>query len=182
MARSGFGRRGVLIGVVLVLVVAVGAGLFVVQQQRATERRLDAAASSAAQSFAMAAQSRDLGPARLVELAPAAIQEQYAALIAGLGPVQPVVEVTAVRREQRTATADLTWRWPFGPQGWTYTTELPLAPTGADDAPWGARWSPAVVHPAVAAGDTLAARRTTEPRADVIGRAGSALVTNSPVV
>lgn len=181
MARSGFGRRGVVAVVLLVLVVAVGAGLFVVQQ-RATERRLDAAASAAAQTFATAAQNRDLGPARLVELAPATAQEQYAALTKELGQVQPVVEVTAVRRKERTATADLTWRWPFGPQGWTYTTELPLATTGPDDAPWGARWSPAVVHPAVAAGDTLAARRTTEPRADVLGRDGAALVTSSPVV
>lgn len=182
MARSGFARRGVVAVVLLVLVVAVGAGLFVVQQQRATERRLDAAASAAAQTFATAAQNRDLGPARLVELAPATAQEQYAALTKELGQVQPVVEVTAVRREERTATADLTWRWPFGPQGWTYTTELPLAPTGPDEAPWGARWSPAVVHPAAAAGDTLAARRTTEPRADVLGRDGAALVTSSPVV
>ncbi len=182
MARSGFGRRGVLLVVVLVLVVAAGAGLFLVQQQRATERRLDAAATSAAQAFAMAAQSRDLGPARLVELAPAAAQEQYAALTRGLGTVQPVVEVTAVRREERTGTADLTWRWPFGPQGWTYTTQLPLAPTGPDDAPWGGRFSPAAIHPMLVAGDTLAARRTTEPRADVLGRDGTALITNGPVV
>ncbi|MGI8537390.1 MAG: penicillin-binding transpeptidase domain-containing protein [Mycobacteriales bacterium] len=179
-SRQFLGRRTVL-ALVAVLVVALGARLFVLQRQRATERRLDASAASAASDFAAAAQARDLSGSRLVELAPAAAQEQYAAIVKGLGSAVPMVEVTAVRRDGSAGSADLRWTWPFGPDGWTYATQLPLAPVG-DGEQWAGRFAATVVHPELEAGAVLTASRTPAKRGDVLGRDGAALVTSTPVV
>lgn len=175
------GRRTVL-AVGGVLAVALVAGVVVVQQVRAKERRLDAAAEAAAEAFAAAAQQGDLTAARFVGSPSAAVQEQYAVLTAGLGAVRPTVEVTAVRRTDEAGTADLRWSWPFGADGWTYATELPLAPAGEDDEPWAVRFAAPVVHPELETGDALSADRTAAPRGDVLGRDGAPLVTTGAVV
>lgn len=163
-----------------VLVLALVSGGLLVQQQRAQERRADAAAASAADSLATALSARDLTGARLVDLAPAQAQQQYAAVTSGLGTVTPTVQVAAVRRTGSTGTADLRWTWPFGPDGWTYVTRVEL--TGNGDTPWAARWSPLVVHPTLEPGGVLTATRTAAERGDVLGRAGSVLVTSTSVV
>jgi cell division protein FtsI/penicillin-binding protein 2 len=174
-------RRRALVALASVLVLALVVGTVIVQQRRAQERRLDAAATAAAQAFAAAAQDGDLTTARLADPAPAAAQEQYTAVVDGLGSVTPVVEVTAVRRSGAVGTADLRWTWPFGPEAWTYDTQLPL--TGADEGEaWAARFSAPVVHPALEGDGVLSVTRTSAPRGDVLGRNGAALVTSTPVV
>ena len=175
------GRRTALVlGAALLVVLAVG---FVVSQQRAAERSLDAAANTAATAFARAAQSGDL-----TAVTSASVQAQYAALVKGLGKVEPVVAVTAVRRTGTAGTAELRWTWPFGSEGWTYSTVLSLSAGGRSDdqsgdgTPWAGRFLPSVLHPRLVAGDLLKASRTRPARADVLGRDGSPLVTGTPVV
>lgn len=175
-------RRGRLFAVVAaVLVLALLAGFGVVQYRQKQERLEDVAATDAARSFAAAAQQGDLTPAALADLAPAQAQEQYAALVKGLRGAKPAVEVTAVRRTGDTGTADLRWSWPFGPDGWNYTTQAPLT-KGGGDGPWSVRWSAPVVHPGLAVGDVLTATRTAAPRGEVLGRAGTPIVANTGVV
>ncbi len=175
-------RRGRLVaGLAALVVLALVAGFGVVQYRQKQERLKDVAATDAARSFAVAAQQGDLTPATLADLAPAQAQEQYAALVKGLRGAKPAVEVTAVRRTGDAGTADLRWSWPFGPDGWTYTTQAPLS-KGDGDGPWSVRWSAPLVHPGLAVGDVLTATRTTAPRGEVLGRDGAALVANTGVV
>jgi cell division protein FtsI/penicillin-binding protein 2/type II secretory pathway pseudopilin PulG len=162
-------RRRTVLAVVAALVVALLAAAVVVQQRRAREQRLDAAARSAAQAFADGAQRRQLGP-------------EYAAVVEGLGDIRPSVQVVAVRREGAVGTADLRWTWPFGPDGWVYDTQLPLAAGPTDDAPWRAAFGKPAIHPALAPGGALDARRTTAERGEIRGRGGVPLVTATPVV
>ena len=162
-------RRRTLVAVAVALVLALVAAAVVVQQRRAREQRLDAAARTAAQAFADGAQRRELG-------------EPYSQVVEGMGDVRPRVQVVGVRREGRAGTADLRWTWPFGPQGWTYDTQLPLTAGADDDAPWLAPFAKPAVHPALQPDGVLDARRTTADRGEIRGRGGAPLVTATPVV
>jgi cell division protein FtsI/penicillin-binding protein 2 len=179
----GTGRRTWWIaGIAALLVVALAAGAFVVQQRRDAEAKRDRAARGAAEAVAAGWQAGDLSGVHAFA-DPAAAQEQYKALTGGLGGVTPKVTVTGVERTDAEATADLHVTWPFG-QGWAYDSRLRL--TGDLDAPDGGRWTteltPAVVQPDLADGDRLVAQRTAAPRAEVLGRDGTPIVKESPVV
>ena len=177
-------QKAVLLGAVAALLVLLLVAAAVVVRIRTGERARDEAAEAAATDLAEAWSAGDLSTARFVGAEPAAVQEQYAALTAGLDGAAPQVEVTSTTREDETATADLTVTWPFG-EGWTYDVRAELAPLDADggaDEPWGARFTPALVHPQLAEGDRLTAERTTAPRAEVLGRDGAAIVSAQPVV
>ncbi|HVL04204.1 MAG TPA: hypothetical protein VM386_07200, partial [Acidimicrobiales bacterium] len=73
--------------------------------------------------------------------------------------------------------------WPFG-NGWAYSSTLRLL--GNLDDPDGGTWSavvdPSVVHPELAQDDRLAAERTEGDRGEVLGRDGTPIVTERPVV
>ena len=146
-----------------VLLVLAGAAVLLVQQRSA---RADRAAERAAAAFASAAEQ-------------GALPDELAPVVADLGGVRPQVAVADVRRDGDAATAELSWRWPFGTDGWSYSTSLPLS--GADGT-WTARPTPSSVHPDLAAGDVLEAERTAADRADVLDRTGLPVVTQSPVV
>ncbi len=176
--RGDGGRvRIVLVAAALVVVLAVVAGVVVWQRSRA-EQRADEAAAAAAQQVAAALASGDLAGAPVD--AAAAAPEGYAAVVAGLSGVTPQVEAGATTREERTATTPLTWTWAFGPDGWSYTTELEL--TADDEGAWTAAWSPALVHPDLGGDGVLASTRTTAPRAGVVRPDGSVVVGDQPVV
>ena len=175
------GRRSALAvgGLVLVLVLVVL--MVLVQPRRAQERRLDAAASEAAEAFATAASGGDLRTAAVAGASPGGAQEQYAALVEGLG-AEPEVDVGTVDREGDSGSAELRWTWPFGPQGWSYTTDVALVRTRDSRDAWAVQWSPRAVHPGLQDGDVLQATRTSAPRADVLGAGDVPLVTDRPVV
>ncbi len=177
MSRDGGKRRFVLVAAGLVVVLAVVAGV-VVWQRGAAERRADEAASAAARELAGALATGELGEAPLTD--PAAAVTGYEAVVAGLSGVRPEVQAGATTREDDTASTDLTMTWPFGPDGWTYTT--PLSMTSGEDGSWTAAWAPALVHPDLTADAVLASTRTTAPRAGVVGPDGSVVVGDQPVV
>ncbi len=180
--RSGLVLGGVAAAVVLALVV----GLVVLGRARAAERARDDAARAAADDLAAAWTAGDPAAARTTAGA-AAVAEQYTGAVEGLGGAVPAVEVTGVTRASddsgggAAATADLTVSWPFG---WSYASTAPLAPTDADDpdAPWATDFSPAVVHPALQAGEGLRLVRSPGGRGEVLGRDGAPLVSDTPVV
>jgi len=175
-------RRRALVGLAAVVLVALVVGLVSVLQVRAREQRLDTAASAAAEQFARGAQARDLAPVAFVGAESAAVQEQYAAVVEGLGTASPELEVTGVRRNGDEATADLTWSWLVGADRWTYDTQLPLTAVDDQDAPWEVRFTPQVVHPELEPDGVLGASRTLAERADVLGRDATPIVTPTPVV
>jgi len=173
-------RRRVLVALAAVLVVALIGGGVLVQQRRAKEQRLDAAARAAAQGFTAALEEGDLLRAPVAD--PEADQVRYGGIVSGLGELTPQVDVTAVRRDGDTGSADLSWSWPFGPDSWSYTTQLPLSAGTGDDAPWVARFSAPVVHPELGETGLLDASREPSMRGDVLSRSGAPLVTSTPVV
>lgn len=175
--RGDGGRvRIVLVAAGVVVLLAVVAGVVVWQRGQA-ERRADEAAAAAAGEVAAALQAGDLTAAPVQDAAAAA--ELHTAVVEGLGVAPEVVAGETVRTDG-TATTPLTWTWPFGPDGWTYETELTT--TEADDGTWSAEWSPALVHPDLSVDGVLAATRTTAPRAGVVRPDGSVVVGDQPVV
>ncbi len=168
----------VAVAVVVVLVVAsVRSG--------AAER--DDAARAAAVALAQGLSSGELGSTPLLDVdgAPSQeqAQEQHAAVIAGMAPLRPSVEVADVERDDDSASATLDVSWPLEP-AWTYSVEADLAPASADDPTgrWAARWDPALVEPSLGDGDVLADERVPAPRGDITGRGGVDVVTQTPVV
>ncbi|WP_461022485.1 penicillin-binding transpeptidase domain-containing protein [Thalassiella azotivora] len=175
------GRNGLLAALAAVVVVALVAG-FLVLRHRDREAQRDDAARRAAEQVAVAWSAGDLTGAPW-DGDPAAVQEEYAAVVAGLGEVPPTVEVADVTRspdDGSTGTATLQVTWPFGPDGWSYAREVPLAEE--DPSRWTAQWSTGLVAPDVQAGDTLSTRRVPAQRADLLATDGSVLVGQQPVV
>jgi len=164
--------------VATVVIIAVTAGVFVVlQQRREEERRLDDGLSAAAAQVAEAVSAGDLSPAPFSDPTAA---EQYATTVAGLGDVQPVVELGEVTRTYREGTAGIDVTWPLGSDGWSYSTSVDLV---ADDTgTWTATYAPALAHPDLESGQVLSVTRLSAERAGMTGAGDEPLVTNQPVV
>jgi hypothetical protein len=151
---------------------AVLVGGSAVLVERADAARQDEAALQVARAFATGASQGDVAGV------PGADPAAYDIVVDGLG-AQPTVDVREVRRNGGSATAQLAWRWPLGPQGWTYRTTLPLTRAGEQ---WQVQLAPSSVHPDLADGQVLVAERTRPQRAEVLDRTGAPLVTPTPVV
>jgi cell division protein FtsI/penicillin-binding protein 2 len=174
------GRNGLLIAIAVVVVFAVAAAAVLWNSRQEADRT--AAARAAAEAVASSWSDGDLTGA-VWDAEDAAIRKEYEALVAGLGDADPRVEVTSVQRDDEDGargTARLRVRWPFGPDGWSYTTALALAEE--EDGEWRAVWAPDLVAPQLQAGDGLRASRTTAARANILGAGGAVLVDEQPVV
>jgi cell division protein FtsI/penicillin-binding protein 2 len=112
----------------------------------------------------------------------AAANQELAAIVGALAPLQPAVTVAGVEPgEDDTAAATLEYIWDVDDSGtdWTYTTEVPL--TWADGQ-WRPTWSPAAVVPGLNDGERLALNAAPADRGDILGAEGAVLVTERPVV
>lgn len=178
-------RTTALLAVGAVVVAAAGTGTAVVLGQRA-DRERDAAARAAAEQVVAAWVEGDLAGAPVVLAggggadAVAAAEE---AVTAGMGDLEPSVELVDVERDEARASADLRVTWPVG-DGWTNETSLPLAATGEDReaSGWTATWSPSALAPSLEDGDALRLDRVRAERGQVLDRDGEPLVTDRPVV
>lgn len=131
----------------------------------------------AAEALAAGIEAGDLASVPLTGLGPAEATTQLSAIVEGLAPLLPQVEVGEVTTDEATATAQLAYTWDIaGDTDWTYTTTAHL--TKADDA-WQAEWSTFLIAPDLAPGEVLATRREAAPRANVLG-AGGAVVLVEP--
>ena len=112
---------------------------------------------------------------------PAAVGEEYATTVEGLGDITPTVTVADVTEPEDggTATAVFDWTWPIGPDGWTYSSEATL--TQVDDE-WQATWDVATIEPSLSPSVTLDLVSLGAERGDILGAGGLALVTDRPVV
>ena len=105
--------------------------------------------------------------------------EQYAAVVGGLGEVNPGVEVVDTDVVDDTATAELSWSWELEGKPWTYATTADL--TRLDDA-WQVTWAPSLVEGSLAAGEHLTLTRSTAPRGRITGAGDRAIVAPRDVV
>lgn len=178
MAAARGSRRLLWSVIAAVLAVTVAVSAFVVVRHRDAQRRLDDGLRAAASQVVDALAAGDLTSAPFPDAA--AAQQRYAAAVAGLGGVRPVVELGDVTRTDRLGSAGIEVIWPFGPQGWSYPTSVELT---ADEAgTWTAAYAPALVHPDLEAGQLLTATRLPAVRAGVTGAGGAPVVTEQPVV
>ncbi len=169
-------------GGAFVVVVILALGFVLVLQPRQRDASRDAAARAAVEAFAVAWRDGVLAEAPLAD--PTNGLARYEEVTAGLGGISPEqVDVMSVVRSEDVAMATLQVTWPFG-DGWTYSTTLPLEGDldRGDGGAWTARLDPSVVHPDLAEGDRLAAERTTGARGEILGRDGSAIVSEQTVV
>lgn len=92
---------------------------------------------------------------------------------------QVTVDVGPVTTEDDAASSTLDWTWQLDGAEWTY--ETPVEATRVDDA-WQVTWTPALVAPDLAAGETLALSTLPAERGEVLGAGDSTIVGPRPVV
>ena len=112
--------------------------------------------------------------------APVAAQE-YAQLVAELGPFSIDVRPGPITLlDSANASAPTTVDWTLD-DGTAFTTEgeVDLVLLGTA---WRVDWEPAVLEASLDPGDVLVRQRVVAPRAPILGRDGTALVDNRPVV
>lgn len=141
----------------------------------------DEAASLLADGLA----AQDLAAVPLTEAGVEA-DEQFAAVVAGMGQRRPTVRVQSTREvedaDTATAVLELTWDLDDTDQDWTYTTTASLTYQEGEEGGWRVEWSPALVEPSLVAGERLVARPLPAERGEVLGAGGEVLVTDRPVV
>lgn len=175
-AAGGAGRRGprrtVALGLVLSLV-----GVLAACSGGGDDRQ------DAADALAAAIASGDFADVPLDGATAAQAGDARAAAYEGLDPWQPEVtagDVVAAQDDDGAASVELSFTWDVGSTagGWTYSTHANLV--RVDDA-WRARWSPLVLAPDLADGETLQVHRVQAERADVLGAGDAVLVEARPV-
>jgi len=140
-------------------------------------------AAAAAETLAAALAGGDFAAVAFADDDPAAVGEEYALTVEGLGKLTPTVTVAAggdpSDAQPPTSTAVLDWTWPIGPDGWTYSSEATF--TERDDE-WLADWDVSIIEPSLSPKVTLDLVSLGAKRGDILGAGGLALVTNRPVV
>ncbi|MGH3413754.1 MAG: penicillin-binding transpeptidase domain-containing protein [Marmoricola sp.] len=127
--------------------------------------------------------ARQLASGKLTAAAfssPDKVSQQYHAITAGLGGVDPTVRVDHVADTgDNRAEATLAWRWQLRGGSWRYTSTVPLQQRGDQ---WLARWHPSDVHPGLTSGQALSATTLPARRGDILGAHGTRIVRPRPVL
>ena len=114
-----------------------------------------------------------------VAFSAADLTDDYAAVVEGLGEVEPDVEVAEPEVTDDTATAELSWRWDLDGEPWTYSTSAEL--TLVEDV-WQVTWAPSLVEPSLVEGERLTLTRTAAERGSITGAGDRAIVAPRDVV
>ncbi|MFD6139731.1 penicillin-binding transpeptidase domain-containing protein [Promicromonospora sp. NPDC060271] len=185
------GRPVLIIGAVVVVLLAVGVGLwwFLFREPPIPDPE------PAAEQLAAALQEGKPAGVPLAMETSASPDEQYAQvfeqLLAAVGEDAGTVRVKNVTPVEEgddgtaTATATLAWSWPVTTeQAWEYETVAQLTYPGATDGEagqWEAGWSTGVLVPGLEAGERLAVERTEPARGDIVSTTGETIVGMTPV-
>ncbi|MBA3524282.1 MAG: penicillin-binding protein [Geodermatophilaceae bacterium] len=90
------------------------------------------------------------------------------------------IEPTGTQQDAATALAGLTWSPPAAPE-WAYPLPMTLT-RGEPDGPWRITSGASLVHPELAAGQSILVSRTLPPRASILDADGRPLFAETPVV
>lgn len=166
-------RRPLAAGVALVLVGVLGA----CTGSGGDERQ------AAADALAAALESGDFSGVPLDGATAGEAADVRTAVYEGLDPWTPAVRagaVVAAEDDESAASVELTYTWDVdsSDDDWTYTTHARLV--RAEDE-WRARWTPMLLAPDLADGETLRVHRVQAERADVLGAGDAVLVESRPV-
>lgn len=119
----------------------------------------------------------DLGdaPSTAPELAAA----DYEQILKGMDDTLPEVIPGEPRHENGMAFVPLDYRWKLPGGDWTYRVEAPFV---VRDQRWVLEWAPSVIHPKLTAETRLVHTRTPAKRGSILGRGGTVLMSQMPVL
>lgn len=184
------GRRALIVGIVVVVLLAAGVGVwFLFREPPVPEPE------PAAEALAAALEAGSPADVPLALDTSASPDEQYAQVFeqlltavgedAGTVAVKDVTPIQEGADGTATATATLAWTWPVATEAaWEYETVAQLTyPGPADGEPgeWEATWNPGVLVPGLEPGERLAVERTEPVRGEIVTTGGETLVGMTPV-
>ena len=116
----------------------------------------------------------------------AALEADYAKVLAGMGKLRPVVKVASVvldKGERRgTITFDQSWKIHADKAAWTYQSTMPIAAiTRAEGVEWVGTWSHEVIAKGLRDEEVLNAVREVAVRGDILDGDQDPLVMPRPV-
>jgi hypothetical protein len=138
-------------------------------------------ADRAAAQLAAGLGKKDVSAVEFAGANSAAVNDELKALMAGMGPLAPNVQVGRVNIQGTMATAGLRFNWTFPGVSapWTYETSAQLV----DEAGrWKSSWQPSVVQPDLDGSNRLSQRRLYPERGEVRGDGGIPIVSLRAVV
>src|ERR671912_1049717 len=138
-------------------------------------------ADRAAAELATGLAKKDVSAVEFAGANSAAVNDELKALLAGMGPLTPNVQVGRVDVSGKMATAGLriSWTFPGVSAPWTYETSARLV----DEAGrWKSSWQPSVVQPDLDGSNRLSQRRLYPERGEVRGDGGIPIVSLRAVV
>ncbi len=100
-------------------------------------------------------------------------------VLAGIVDLPHSVTAATAKVEENTATSALTWQWEVAGEPWQY--DAPVELTRVEDE-WEYDWTPALVHPDLADGDTIGTTTINPARGPITGAGDLPLVTGRDVV
>lgn len=173
-------RTTVLASAMAGVLVAGGAGGYLLWHQHAGSSQQDSQARAAATTLATSWHDRHLERASYVGTSASAAAANFATTTKSLGPGPITVAVGPVSRTGRTAKADLQVSWTLRdgtPFRWTDPVNLVKS---------GERWGVQVGdrslwHPGLRPGDAFAVSRSSADRGEIRGAGGSTIMGNQPV-
>ncbi|WP_372729329.1 penicillin-binding transpeptidase domain-containing protein [Nocardioides sp.] len=132
-----------------------------------------------AEELAAALTSGSFDELTFVDSTAAEVGEEFTAIVAGMGDVEPRVSADDVEERDGVTQAVLTWSWPIGEQTWTYQSRAALA---EDADTWQVDWAPSVVEPSLGEGARLDLSSIGARRGPILGAGRDTIVTDRPVV
>jgi len=138
-------------------------------------------ADRAAAELAAGLAKKDVSAVEFAGANSAAVNDELKALVAGMGPLAPNVQVGRVNVQGAMATVGLRFNWTFPgvSEPWTYETSAQLV----DEAGrWKSSWQPSVVQPDLDGSNRLSQRRLYPERGEVRGDGGIPIVSLRAVV
>ncbi|WP_253872291.1 penicillin-binding transpeptidase domain-containing protein [Promicromonospora umidemergens] len=189
-APPGKGRRALITGIVVLVLLAVGVGAWFVFREPPVPD-----AETAAEELAAALEAGTPADVPLALETSASPDEQYARvfeqMLAAVGEDSGTVTVKSVTPMQEgddgtaTATATFAWTWPVATEAaWEYETVAELTypgPTDGEAGAWEAAWNTGIMVPGLEPGESLAVERTEPVRGEIVTTGGETLVGMTPV-
>ncbi|MFB9745452.1 penicillin-binding transpeptidase domain-containing protein [Pseudonocardia sulfidoxydans] len=165
-------RLGLLAGLLVIALVGAGCAVFGPSgEEKAVQAYLDAWT-----------RGDDAAAARLTD-DPAAAQAALADTRKALAPAGLTATLGQVRTAGDDATASVDVAWDLGQdRRFAYLGEIGVRRSEQADSGWLVHWTPAAIHPKLAAGQRLSLVADTPDPAPVVDRGGTPLLAPTPVV
>ncbi|MFJ4028736.1 penicillin-binding transpeptidase domain-containing protein [Paenarthrobacter sp. NPDC089989] len=134
-------------------------------------------AESAAKQLASALEALDVGQLAFDGKDAAAANDELKAVVGGLD-AKPSVQSGDLKLDGDKATFPLNYSWNIGSAKWEYSLDATLKKSGDK---WAVQWSPSLLAPELAEGQTLSAKTVAAQRGQILGSGDAPIVEDRPV-